>query len=113
MLPVIVKPVHAALPAGHGHKLEHYELLKTLGTGAFGKVLLVRDCLSDRKLALKVLEKKKVVQLKQVEHTMTERNILAAVDFPFIVGMSASFKDERNLYMALEVRPLPHLRAPR
>jgi len=85
-----------------GARLDNFELLKTLGAGAFGKVLLVRDRRTDRKFALKVLEKKKVVQLKQVEHTINERNILSTLDFPFIISMASSFKDDRNLYMALE-----------
>eukprot|EP00042_Codosiga_hollandica_P023274 m.91011 g.91011 ORF g.91011 m.91011 type:complete len:382 (+) comp51116_c0_seq1:70-1215(+) len=83
--------------------LDQYELLKTLGAGAFGKVLLVKDRRSEKRFALKVLEKRKVVKMKQVEHTINERNILAAVDCPFIVGLANSFKDDRNLYMVLEL----------
>jgi protein kinase A len=55
--------------------------------------------------ALKILEKKKVVKLKQVEHTLNEKNILAAIDFPFLVNMVASFKDNSNVYMLLEFAP--------
>jgi protein kinase A len=84
--------------------LDQYDLLKTLGAGAFGKVLLVRCRRSDKRFALKVLEKRKIVKMKQVEHTINERNILSSIDFPFIVQLSNSFKDERNLYMVLEVR---------
>jgi protein kinase A len=66
-------------------------------------VLLVRDRKTHAKLALKVLEKKKIVKLKQVEHTINERHILASLQFPFIANMHASFKDQRNVYLALEV----------
>lgn len=36
--------------------------------------------------------KAKVVRLKQVEHTLNEKNILAAISFQYIVNLTASFK---------------------
>ena len=42
--------------------------------------------------ALKILDKAKVVKLKQVEHTMNEKRILAAVNCPFLVNMEYHFK---------------------
>jgi hypothetical protein len=54
-------------------------------------------------MALKILQKQKVVKLKQIEHTLNEKNILAVCDFPFLVNMVSSFKDNSNLYMLLEV----------
>jgi serine/threonine protein kinase len=66
----------------------------------------LRDPTLCRYCALKILEKAKVVKLKQVEHTLSEKHILDAIDFPFIVKLVASFKDNCNLYMAMEVRAL-------
>ena len=89
-------------------KLTDYGLVRTLGTGSFGRVLLVKEKAggsSAKFLALKILEKKKVVKLKQVEHTLNEKNILAAIDFPFLVNLTGSFKDNSNLYMVLEFAP--------
>lgn len=84
------------------HCLDEYEPVRTLGTGSFGRVMLVRERSTREYYALKILEKTKVVRLKQVEHTLNEKNLLASLKFPFLVNMSASFKDNCNLYMVLE-----------
>uniref|UniRef100_A0A5S6QWV9 cAMP-dependent protein kinase catalytic subunit n=1 Tax=Trichuris muris TaxID=70415 RepID=A0A5S6QWV9_TRIMR len=82
--------------------LDDFERLKTLGTGSFGRVMLVRHKQSQQYYAMKILDKQKVVKLKQVEHTLNEKRILQSVNFPFLVNMMFAFKDNSNLYMVLE-----------
>eukprot|EP00051_Salpingoeca_urceolata_P027527 m.481879 g.481879 ORF g.481879 m.481879 type:complete len:364 (-) comp22354_c0_seq1:171-1262(-) len=94
------------MPSQSPVNLSAFELVRTLGTGSFGRVVLVRERLQpDSYAALKILEKEKVVKLKQVEHTLNERAILTAVSFPFIVNLLAAFKDYCNLYMVMEFAP--------
>jgi protein kinase A len=54
-----------APPSSTTH-LEDYERIKTLGTGSYGRVMLVRHKLTGNMRAMKILEKKKIVRLKQV-----------------------------------------------
>ncbi|CAB3408084.1 unnamed protein product [Caenorhabditis bovis] len=82
--------------------LDDFDRIKTLGTGSFGRVMLVKHKQSGNYYAMKILDKQKVVKLKQVEHTLNEKRILQAIDFPFLVNMQFSFKDNSNLYMVLE-----------
>lgn len=82
--------------------LDDFDRLKTVGTGSFGRVMLVQHKETKEFYAMKILEKLKIVKMKQVEHTLSERRILGALSFPFIVDMAFSFKDNSNLYMVLE-----------
>uniref|UniRef100_A0A673NHQ0 cAMP-dependent protein kinase n=1 Tax=Sinocyclocheilus rhinocerous TaxID=307959 RepID=A0A673NHQ0_9TELE len=74
--------------------LDDFDRLKTLGTGSFGRVMLVKHRQLGRYYAMKILDKEKVVKLKQIEHTLNEKKILQAVSFPFL--------DHSNLYMVME-----------
>jgi protein kinase A len=55
--------------------------------------------------AMKILKKRKVVEEKQVDHTINERDILLSISSPFIVSMDYYFKDNSRLYMLLEFVP--------
>jgi hypothetical protein len=83
-------------------KLSDFDILQTLGTGSFGRVHLVRHRASKAYYAMKVLKKAEVVRLKQVEHTLNEKNILAKIDHPFIVNMFGAFQDDNFLYVVME-----------
>ncbi|RXN04185.1 cAMP-dependent kinase catalytic subunit alpha [Labeo rohita] len=89
-------------PAQNTACLEDFDRLKTLGTGSFGRVMLVRHRETGQHYAMKILNKQKVVKLKQIEHTLNEKRILQAVSFPFLVRLEYSFKDNTNLYMVMQ-----------
>ncbi|XP_012310238.2 cAMP-dependent protein kinase catalytic subunit gamma [Aotus nancymaae] len=82
--------------------LDQFELLKTLGAGSFGRAVLVRPRESGGHCAMKILNKEKAVKLKQVEHVLNEKRILQAIDFPFLVKLQFSFRDNSNLYLVME-----------
>uniref|UniRef100_A0A1I8IJN5 cAMP-dependent protein kinase n=1 Tax=Macrostomum lignano TaxID=282301 RepID=A0A1I8IJN5_9PLAT len=91
-------------PAQNTAQLEFFERIRTLGTGSFGRVMLVQHKEKKDFYAMKILDKQKasVVKLKQVEHTLNEKRILQAISFPFLVRLDYHFKDNSNLYMVLE-----------
>jgi p90 ribosomal S6 kinase len=67
----------------------HFELLKVLGEGSFGKVFLVRKITlpdAGTLYAMKVL-KKATLKVRDRERTKMERNILASINHPFIVKL--------------------------
>jgi len=92
--------------AGKGNKgdwrLEDFELLETLGTGSFGRVRLCKHKPTGEYYAFKILKKKEILRLKQVEHVMNEKTILQNIDHPFIINLKCCFQDTRYLYLVME-----------
>lgn len=79
-----------------------FTLGKTLGTGAFGRVRIVTYKKTSNVYALKTLKKAAIIKMKQVDHIMSEKQILQELKHPFIVNMWGSFHDQRYIYMVLE-----------
>jgi protein kinase A len=84
------------------YSLADFELLRTLGTGSFGRVHLVQSQHNSRFYAIKVLKKAQVVRMKQVEHTNDERRMLSEVKHPFLITLWGTFQDAKNLYMVMD-----------
>jgi len=62
--------------------LDDFDRIKTLGTGSFGRVMLVQHKGNDKAYyAMKILDKQKVVKLKQVEHTLNEKKNFTIYQF--------------------------------
>ncbi|KAF9001933.1 kinase-like domain-containing protein [Cyathus striatus] len=94
----------------NGLKLSDFEVRGTLGTGTFGKVLLVRHRNSSQPgahnhFAMKILRKTEIVRLRQVEHVNAERYILSRVHHPFVVDLFSTFQDSLNIYMLMSYVP--------
>uniref|UniRef100_L7M026 non-specific serine/threonine protein kinase n=1 Tax=Rhipicephalus pulchellus TaxID=72859 RepID=L7M026_RHIPC len=94
--------------AGQGKvDMTNFDIIKVLGTGAYGKVFLVRKVggQDNRKLyAMKVLKKATIVQKqKTLEHTRTERQVLEAIrQSPFLVTLHYAFQTEAKLHLILD-----------
>ena len=82
-----------------------FQILKLIGKGTFGQVYQVRKKDTSRIYAMKVLSKKVIIQKKEIQHTIGERNILvrtATADSPFIVGLKFSFQTPTDLYLVTD-----------
>jgi serine/threonine protein kinase len=87
--------------------INDFHLIKVLGKGSFGKVFLVRPIRAPQSevYAMKVLRKAEVVKRHQVEHTLTERYILATVRHPFVLCLRHAFQTTDKLYMVTDYCP--------
>merc|ERR1711902_61289 len=82
--------------------MEDFELMKVLGRGAFGKVVLCKEKGSGTLYAMKILKKTMVCDKNEVEHTLTENRVLRTIRHPFIVGLKYSFTTEDRLCFVTE-----------
>jgi|TARA_B110000208_G_scaffold41439_1_gene54877 serum/glucocorticoid-regulated kinase 2 len=82
--------------------LDDFVLLKTVGKGSFGKVMLVRKKDNEQVFAMKVLNKERVIARKQYDHTLSERKILGNIVHPFLVGLHFAFQSKTKLYMVFD-----------
>mmetsp|Transcript_19959 Transcript_19959/g.22206 ORF Transcript_19959/g.22206 Transcript_19959/m.22206 type:complete len:467 (-) Transcript_19959:130-1530(-) len=82
---------------------DDFQLLKVVGKGSFGKVLLCKKKdIPDRVFAIKVLSKKKIMKRNEVQHTKAEKSILMRLKHPFLVNLHYSFQDEEKLYFVMD-----------
>jgi serine/threonine protein kinase len=82
-----------------------FEFLKMIGKGTFGRVFQVRKKDTRRIYAMKVLSKKEVIDKKEVQHTIGERNILQqSSDCPFLLGLKFSFQSPGELFLVMDYK---------
>ncbi|KAK3808215.1 MAG: kinase-like domain-containing protein [Linnemannia elongata] len=88
--------------------IDDFQLIKVLGRGCMGKVMLVREHKSKKLFALKAISKEWVILQREIEHTKSERNILANVariSHPFLIKLRHSFQSNAQLFMVLDYYP--------
>ncbi|KAK3932423.1 cGMP-dependent protein kinase, isozyme 2 forms cD5/T2 [Frankliniella fusca] len=84
-------------------RLTDLRVLATLGVGGFGRVELVQiQGDGNRSFALKQMKKSQIVETRQQQHIMSEKEIMGEADCPFIVKLFKTFKDRKYLYMLME-----------
>jgi len=89
---------------GFAHvKLNELRVIATLGVGGFGRVELVQignD--TGRSYALKQMKKSQIVETRQQQHIMSEKEIMEEANCDFVVKLFRTFKDTKYLYMLME-----------
>ncbi|XP_066143796.1 cAMP-dependent protein kinase catalytic subunit alpha-like isoform X2 [Euwallacea fornicatus] len=50
---------------------------------------------------MKVIDKIRIIKMKQVEHTLYEKKILESAKFPFLISLEYSFKDNSYIYLLM------------
>ena len=81
---------------------DDFEMLKVLGKGAFGKVMLVKAKDSGTIYAMKSLSKAVLMERNEVVHTKTERKALEDTHHPFLVHLRFAFQTPTKLYLVMD-----------
>lgn len=74
-------------------RLEDLKVLTTLGVGGFGRVELVQiNGKPSKSYALKQMKKSQIVETRQQQHIMSEKEIMGEANCNFIVKLFKTFK---------------------
>ena len=82
--------------------LKQFEVVRTVGVGSFSHADLAFYKPGQFYCILKVMSKKRVIELNQQEHVQNEKDILKLVQHPNVVKLYGTFQDPGNLYLMLE-----------
>ncbi|KAH8094692.1 hypothetical protein BXZ70DRAFT_896561 [Cristinia sonorae] len=89
--------------------IDDFEMMRVLGKGCAGKVLLVKHKPSSDVFALKAITKRHVLAHQELQHTLTEQAVLkrmaAEGTDPFVVKLRWSFHDKENLFLVMDFHP--------
>jgi serine/threonine protein kinase len=85
--------------------LEEMTTIRILGTGRFGLVKLVQNNISRKAYALKILHKAYLEEYSNQNSAEDEKQLLQAIDHPFITALYGTSQDQNSLYLLLELIP--------
>jgi len=80
----------------------NYILGKTLGEGTFGKVKLATHILTGEKVAIKILEKDRIIDVSDVERVAREIYILKFIRHPNIIQLYEIIETPKQLFLVTE-----------
>lgn len=85
-----------------GMQVGDYQILRELGAGGMGKVFQVRNVISDRIEAMKVLLPDLVGDPGLADRFLREIKVQAALEHPNIAGLRTAMRDGNQLLMVME-----------
>ena len=80
----------------------NYKLGRDLGKGTFGKVRVGTHLLTEEKVAVKILEKDKIVDTNDVDRVSREIHILKVLRHPVVVQLYEIIESENELFLIME-----------
>ena len=86
-------------------KLADFILIKELGTGSFGRVLLVQHKMTQAKYAIKAIDKRNKTNIQEKPYFRREIEIMYRVHHPNVVKLFGHFEDANYCYFLMEYIP--------
>ncbi|CEP01095.1 hypothetical protein PBRA_008407 [Plasmodiophora brassicae] len=83
--------------------INDFFMMRVLGRGGFGTVRACNKMDTSTMYAAKMIDKKRVQGTNSLKYIMLERDLLAAVDSRFVIGLKYALEDKNNLYFMLDL----------
>jgi 5'-AMP-activated protein kinase catalytic alpha subunit len=81
---------------------KNYQLKKEIGQGTFGKVYLGEHIPTKSKIAIKILDKKKIKDKSDFERVCRELKISQTINHPHLVKLYDMLETEQYIFLVME-----------
>ncbi|XP_069755063.1 serine/threonine-protein kinase 32A-like isoform X3 [Narcine bancroftii] len=82
---------------------DHFQILRAIGKGSFGKVCIVQKKDSKKMYAMKYMNKQQCVERNEVKNVFKELQVMKGLEHPFLVNLWYSFQDEEDMFMVVDL----------
>ncbi|GAB5578895.1 serine/threonine-protein kinase 32C isoform X3 [Prionailurus iriomotensis] len=81
---------------------DHFQILRAIGKGSFGKVCIVQKRDTEKMYAMKYMNKQHCIERDEVRNVFRELEILQEIEHVFLVNLY-SFQDEEDMFMVVDL----------
>lgn len=85
--------------------LEYYQSVKVIGAGSYGKVWVARHKLTNREVAIKILDKSKLSDSDAKKRVAQEIRIMGKLKHPHIIRLFEVIEEQGDINMIMEFAP--------
>ncbi|CAG2235074.1 STK32 [Mytilus edulis] len=82
---------------------DHFQILRAIGKGSFGKVCIVQKKDTKKMFAMKYMNKLMCIKKDSVWNVYREIEILTSLEHPFLVNLWFTFQDEEDMFMVVDL----------
>ncbi|KAL2317382.1 hypothetical protein Fmac_031258 [Flemingia macrophylla] len=82
--------------------MQKYELGRLLGQGTFAKVYYARGTITNQSVAIKVIDKDKVIKTGQADHIIREISVMRLVKHPNVIELFEVMATKSKIYFVME-----------
>ncbi|XP_065081582.1 serine/threonine-protein kinase 32A [Ochlerotatus camptorhynchus] len=82
---------------------DHFQILRNIGKGSFGKVCIVQKRDNGNLFAMKYVSRSACIGRGALGGVLKEVDLLATLEHPFLVNLWFSFQDEEDLFMVCDL----------
>ncbi|XP_058827113.1 serine/threonine-protein kinase 32A [Topomyia yanbarensis] len=93
----------ASLLSDEDVNFDHFQILRNIGKGSFGKVCIVQKRDSGSLFAMKYVSRNACIGRGALGGVLKEVELLATLEHPFLVNLWFSFQDEEDLFMVCDL----------
>ncbi|XP_041117237.1 serine/threonine-protein kinase 32C-like isoform X1 [Polyodon spathula] len=82
---------------------DHFQILRAIGKGSFGKVCIVQKRDTEKMYAMKYMNKQQCIERDEVRNVFRELEILQEIEHVFLVNLWYSFQDEEDMFIVVDL----------